>query len=486
MATATPAARPAHAPNGSSRPQNLRTFLDEVRARWPEDFGVVEREVDPRFEVTGLLANLERHGKFPIVEFRHVRGSKLPLVINVFGTYDRCAMAMGQPSVWDAIQSSADREADPIPTHEASAAPVQEVVLTGDQADLSVLPITTHNELDAGAFVCSGATIVKDPDSGLHNLGIYRHQVHGPRELGYFVNPSHHGNYVRVRYEELDRPMPVAIAVGHHPAMLLAAAAQTPRIGGEYEMAGGIMGESVGLVKAVTQDIMVPAEAEVVIEGQIDPRHVRDEGPFGEYPWYYTGLGDRPVITVTGITMRRDATWQDINAAHPEHNCLGMIPKAGSIWRRIKDAVPHATKMNLPMSGCARLHCYISLKKRADGEPKQAAFAAFAAFAAEANLKMVVLVDDDIDVFNEPEVLWAVATRFQADQDLSVIPNALGAHLDPTAFDITRLKRGAMSTKLIVDATKPVPPADFPKRALVPAAVVEKMNPDEYLRLGGH
>jgi 2,5-furandicarboxylate decarboxylase 1 len=459
-------------------PKNLRSFLDEVEARWPDDVGVVTREVDPCFEVTGLLANLERQGRFPVVRFENVKGSRLPLLINLFGTYERCAMAMGQPSVWEAIEDSADREADPVPTHEVSSAPVQEVVLSGDDVDLGVLPITTHNELDAGRFVCSGATIVKDPDTGAHNLGIYRHQVFGPRELGYFVNPSHHGNYVRVRYEELDRPMPVAIAVGPHPAMLLAAAAQTPRIGGEFEMAGGIMGESMGLVRAVSQDLMVPAEAEVIIEGQIEPRHVRDEGPFGEYPWYYTGLGDRPVITVTAITMRKDAIWQDINAAHPEHNCLGMIPMAGSIWRRVRDAVPHVTKMSLPMSGCARLHCYISLRKRADGEPKQAAFAAF---AAEANLKLVVLVDDDIDVFNESEVLWALATRFQGDRDLSVIPNALGAHLDPTAFDITRLKHGAMSTKLILDATKPAPPTEFPKRAVVPPAVVERMDPDEYL-----
>ena len=461
-------------------PKNLRTFLDEVRAAYPNDVRVVDREVDPKWEITGLIAALEKRGEFPVVQYNNVRGSDLPVLISLFGNYERCALAMGQPDVWSAIEASAETEADPIPTHEVTRdqAPVQEVVLTGDDAKLSVLPITTHNEFDAGAFVCSGATIVKDPVTGKHNLGIYRHQVFNDHELGYFVNPSHHGNYVRVHYEELNQRMPVAIAVGHHPAMLLAAAAQTPRIGGELEMAGGLMGESMGLVKAVTQDIMVPAEAEVVIEGYIEPGHKRDEGPFGEYPWYYTGLGDRPVITVTAITMRKDAIWQDINAAHPEHNSLGMIPKAGSIWRRVLDAVPHAQKMIMPMSGCARLHCYISIKKRADGEPKQAAFAAF---AAEANLKMVVIVDDDIDVFNELEVLWAVATRFQADQDLAVIPNALGAHLDPTAFDITRLKHGAMSTKVIIDATKPAPPTDFPKRALVPADVVERMKPEDYL-----
>lgn len=459
-------------------PKNLRTFLEEVRERWPDQLKVVNREVKPEFEVTGLLAALERRQQFPVVQFNHVRGSRLPLLINLFGTYDRVALAMGCSSVWEAIVQQAEREANPVPTYVASEAPVKDIILKGAEADLGVLPITVHNELDAGKFVCSGATIVKDPITGAHNLGIYRHQVFGPHELGYFVNPSHHGNYVRVHYEELGEPMPVAIAIGHHPAMLMAATSQTPGIGGEYELAGALMGEPMGLVAAETQPLMVPAEAEIVIEGHVLPGHRRDEGPFGEYPWYYTGTGERPVISVTAITMRRDAIYQDINAAHPEHNTLGMIPKAGSIWRRVKESVPHAVAMNMPISGCARLHCYISIKKRADGEPKQAAFAAL---AAEANLKMVVIVDDDIDVFNEQEVLWAVATRFQADKDLVVMPNCLGAHLDPSAYDLTRLKHGAMDTKIIIDATKPAPPTPFPPRARVPEEVVARMRPEEYL-----
>lgn len=459
-------------------PKNLRTFLDEVCVRWPDQVKVVNKEVDPTFEITGLLSHLERQRQFPVVQFNRVCGSRLPVLINLFGTYDRVALAMGSPSVWQAIVDQSEFEVNPIAPHESKDAPVKDIVLTGKDADLSVLPITVHNALDAGKFICSGATIVKEPLTGQHNLGIYRHQLQGSQQLGYFVNPSHHGNYVRVHYEELNEPMPVAIAIGHHPAMLMAAGSQTPGIGGEYELAGSLMGESMGLVRAETQDLLVPAEAEIVVEGHILPGHKQDEGPFGEYPWYYTGTGDRPVITVTGITMRKDAIYQDINAAHPEHNTLGMIPKAGSIWRRVKDSVPHAKAMSLPISGCSRLHCYISIKKRADGEPKQAAFAAL---AAEANLKLVVVVDDDIDVFNEEEVLWAVATRFQADTDMIVMPNCLGAHLDPSAYDITRLKHGAMDTKIIMDATKPAPPTSFPVRALVPSEVVDKMKPEEYL-----
>jgi UbiD family decarboxylase len=186
----------------AASPKNLRTFLDEVRVARPEDIREVNREVDPKWEITGLAAALEKRGEFPVLQYNKVKGSELPVLISLFGTYERCALAMGQPDVWSAIQASAETEADPVATHEVSRdqAPVQEVVLTGSDAKLSVLPITTHNELDAGAFVCSGATIVKDPITGNHNLGIYRHQVFSDNELGYFVNPSHHGNYVRVHY----------------------------------------------------------------------------------------------------------------------------------------------------------------------------------------------------------------------------------------------------------------------------------------------
>lgn len=458
-------------------PKNLRTFVEEVAERCPDQVKVVNREVDPRFELTGLIAHLEREKQFPAVQFNRVKGSELPVMINLLATYERIAMSM-DTTVREAIARQAEHEANPIEPYEATEAPVKDVVISGDKVDLGILPITTHNELDAGPYICSGATVIKDPDTGEHNLGIYRHQLQGRDQVGYFVNPSHHGNYVRLRYEERNEPMPVAIVIGHHPAMLLAACSHNPGIGGEYGIAGSLMREPMGLVKCETQDLMVPAEAEIVVEGYIPPGVTQDEGPFGEYPWYYTGTGERPIIKVTAITMREDAMYQDVFAAHPEHNILGMIPKCGSIHRRLKEAVPGFIAVNLPISGCSRLHCYVSIKQRGDGEAKQAAFAAL---IAEANVKLVVVVDDDIDVFNEQEVLWAVATRFEADRDMLVMPNCLGAHLDPSAYDLTRLKHGAMNTKVIIDATKPAPPTPFPQRAMVPEDVLQRMRPDEFL-----
>jgi 2,5-furandicarboxylate decarboxylase 1 len=461
-------------------PKNLRTYLDQVAAHWPDQLQSVSEPVDPKFGVTGLLAALEQRKEFPAVLFTNVKGSKIPNLINLLATDDRIALAMGSSTTRDAIHDQAAREAAPIEPHETTDAPVKEVILTGDQVDLGVLPITTHNELDGGPFICSGATFTRDPDTGAINAGIYRAQVHGPRQLGYFVDPAHHGHYIRAKNEEQGLPTPVAIAIGHHPALLLGAAAQHPGVGGELGLAGGLMGESLGLVKAETQDLLVPAEAEIIIEGYVPPDVRREEGPFGEFPWYYTESGQRPVIEVTAITMRRDAIYQDVNAAHPEHNRMGMIPRAASILRRVRESVPSVKDVFMPLSGTSRLHCYISMTKRVDGEPKQAAYAAM---AADHNLKFIVVVDDDIDVFNETEVLWAVATRFNADRDMLMLPYSLGAWLDPSAYDITRNAHGPLNTKLVLDATRPAPPARFPARAQVPAAVVDGFgDPSGFLR----
>jgi len=222
----------------------------------------------------------------------------------------------------------------------------------------------------------------------------------------------------------------------------------------------------------------VPAQAEIVIEGYVHPGERVQEGTFGEWPGYYNKEGPCPYVRVTAITMRKDAICQDLLNAHPEHTILGAAPRMGSIYRAVKAATPNVTAVNLPWSGGGRSFCYISMKKRAPGEPTQAAFAAM---ATEPNIKHTVIVDDDIDVFNETEVLWAMAMRFQADRDMKVIPNAMGAHLNPSAYGFDRMTIGPMETKVIFDCTKPLPPFTFAARAQVKPDVVERINLADYL-----
>jgi 2,5-furandicarboxylate decarboxylase 1 len=224
----------------------------------------------------------------------------------------------------------------------------------------------------------------------------------------------------------------------------MAAVSKQAGVGSELEIAGAFLGEPLRVVKAETVNLMVPADCEIIIEGIVPAKKRQYEGPFGEWPHYYYKEGEQPYIEVTAITMRKNPIYQCIHSAHFEHNIIGAAPRLGSLLRRIQEVVPSTTGVNMPISGAARSHCYISLKKRAEGEPKQAALGAL---VTDPNIKHVIVVDDDVDVFNETQVLWALAMRFQADRDLVIILNIIGSHLNPTAYGFNRMEKGPMETK---------------------------------------
>ncbi|MBI4481288.1 MAG: UbiD family decarboxylase [Acidobacteria bacterium] len=463
-------------------PQDLRTFIADLKEKFPDDYIEVEKEIDPKYQIIGLVEKLERYNRFPVLLCKNVKGHKIPVITNLAASNERLALSIGT-DVRHMVEHFARRSEQSFPLKyvDPGKAPVKEVIWKGDDVDLNKLPLTVHNEMDAGPYISAGVALCKDPETGAVNGGIYRHQRQGRDQLGWFVNPANHANYVRVAYEAMNKPMEVAVVIGHHPALQLAGIAKLRGIGGELEAMGGLMGEPLEVVKCETLDLPVPARAEIVVEGKIYPGQRREEGPFGEWPRYYTGTGPRPFIKVTAITMRKDAIFQDTAAAHAEHNIVGALPRMGSLYKRIKEVVPSMVNVNLPLSGGGRVFCYISIKKNVDGEPKQAALMAL---AVDPSIRHVIMVDDDIDVFNERDVLWALSTRFQADRDLSMIPYALGSHLNPTAYDITRSGKGVMETKLIFDATKPAAPTPFPAQTRVPPDVVESLNLDEFITDG--
>ena len=466
-------------------PQDLRTYIADLTEKFPEQLKVVEETVNPEFEATAIVEKMRndpRFPGFPAVLFKHVAGSEMPLLLNLHATYQRLALAIGA-DLHSLVPSYAEKEGNPIPPTVVSSdqAPVHEVVLEGDEIDLTtLLPLLLHNELDAGKYVTSAAAICRDPESGKQNVGIYRHQLQGPRQLGFMTNPAHDASYILRQLREAGKPMEVALAIGHHPGVLMGAVSHLAGIGGEFEVSGGLMGESLELVKGRTVDLLVPARAEIVIEGIVDtdPAKMQNEGPFGEYPRYYTGQGPMPYLQVRTVTMRRDPIYVDVFNANDEHSCLGGLPRMGSIHRRVREVMPTVKAINLPISGLARNHLYMSMKKRVEGEPK---VAACAALTVDTLLKHIFVVDDDIDVFDEAQVLWCLATRFQADRDLTVMPNFLGGHLNPVTYGYHREEKGPMETKLIFDCTMPAPPVKFPPRCKVPDAAVAAARPDEVL-----
>lgn len=464
--------------------QDLRTYLDTLTKANPNAIKVVEDEVDPEFEATAIvhkILNDPDYPGYPAVLFKNIKGSPVPNLLNLHGTYDRVALSIGS-DVQGMVPEYAKREGSPIPTTlvDSANAPVHEVVWTGDQIDITKLPFLVHQELDAGKYITSAATISRDPDSGRLNAGIFRHQIQGPRQVGFMTNPAHHTSYILRANREAKRPMEVALVIGHHPAMLMAAVSKLPGIGGELEVMGGLLGESVEVVKCKTVDLEVPAHAEIVIEGIVDtdPEKVQNEGPFGEYPLYYTRLGPMPWVQITAVTMRTKPIYVDVFNAHREHLVLGALPRMGSIYRRVREAMPTVTAVNLPLMGI-RSTLFIQMKKRVEGEPK---IAACAAFAVDPILKHIYIVDDDIDVFDNDQVLWAMTTRFQADRDLIIMPNFLGGHLNPVTYGWHREEKGPQETKLIIDCTRPAPPVTFPPACRVPPDVVAAVQPKQVLK----
>lgn len=465
-------------------PKDLRTYLDTLLKHHPEQLKIVEDEVDPEFEATAIVDKIERDERypgFPAVLFKNIKGSDVPLLLNLHGTYPRVALSIDS-DVQNMVTEYGKREGSPIPPKEVPSeqAPVHEVVWTGDDIDITRLPFLVHQELDAGKYITSAATLAKDPESGRTNAGIFRHQIQGPKQVGFMTNPAHHTSYILRANRDAGKPLEVALVIGHHPAMLMSAVSKLPGIGGELDVMGGLLGEPVEVVKAKTVDLHVPARAEIVIEGVVDtdPEAVQNEGPFGEYPLYYTRIGPMPWVKITAVTMRRDPIYVDVFNAHREHLVLGALPRMGSMYRRVREAMPTVTAINLPLAGI-RSMAFISMKKKVEGEPK---IAACAAFAVDPILKHVFVVDDDVDVFNEDEVLWAFTTRFQADRDLTVMPNFLGGHLNPVTYSWHREEKGPMETKMIFDCTMPAAPVQFPQRCRIPPEVSERVQPDQVLK----
>ena len=465
--------------------KNLHQFLQQLENQLPDDLIRVKRAVDPaHYDVTALLQHLEDMKKFPVLLFEeplNLKGnpSAFPLLSNVFATRRRCALSLGMNPVEGRLPLSleyARREENLIApvTVSNKEAPVREVVKRGQDADLYEFPVVRHHAMDPAPYI-DMTPIMKDPESGFYNGAFLRNMVKGPRKLGIHMSPRHNWQIHR-KNQEKKRPTPVAIVVSHHPAFYLGALNVSPFGVDDYSRIGAIMGEPLRLTASETwgDDFLIPADAEVVIEGHVLPDVAEVEAPFGEFTGYYGPQRVRPVIEVTAITHKRNAVFQHIFVGHRDNWVLGGLPKEGSLFNLIRGIVPTVQAVHFPISGCCRFNCYISIDKKIDGETKQAALAALAGCDF---VKHVVVVDKDIDVYNEEQVIWAMATRVQADQDIDIIKNAKGNTLDPSQTD------DIMTAKMIIDATVPVQKpfaarVQVPKEALIETRLENFISPE--------
>src|SRR5881409_1837365 len=311
-----------------------------------------------------------------------------------------------------------ERQNKPIAPVEVSEGPVHEVVKTGDDVDLTEVPMLTHYDVNAAPYITAGVVVAADPDTGVRNTSYNRLMMAGKRELRIFMAIGRHLWTLHNKFERRDQPLPIAIVIGVHPLFSLDAQALTPADEDEYAVIGGMMNEPLRLVKAKTVPILVPADAEMIIEGKMLPHVRRTEGPFGEFTGHAVPQDERQVIEVTAITHRKNYIFQDIHAGYTEHKLMGAVPREAALLKAVRQSVPTVKSVCMPVSGNCRFHAYISIAKRTPGQAKNAICAAF---ASDMLLKHVVIVDEDIDVYDEERVLWAISNRFQADRDLVVI-----------------------------------------------------------------
>jgi 2,5-furandicarboxylate decarboxylase 1 len=466
--------------------KDLRTFLDQVRKLGPEFYVEVNRKLSPELEVQVIQQKLAKDGRFPVIYCPEIEGSKLPLVTDLVGSHEMVGLAFGI----DPKEVAADKdkiffeyrrrggEGKPVKTVSSSSAPVKEVVLKGKDIDLGLLPIPKHAPLNSGRYISVGQMVCRDPSTGIYNSGIYRHEVKGKDKLGAKVNPVKHAAYAWRQYGDLSKPMEVVIFIGHHPATALGSCWNGGMDDDELEIMGGYLGEPLEVTQGETVDLPVPAHAEIAIEGIIDTSREYTDGPFSEWAGYYGEKKDCYLIQVTAITMRHDAIYHDLDPSHWEHNLLGTLGIQSTAYDAVKKVVPSVKSVYLPPSGGGFITCYISIKKRVPGEAKRAGWAAVNSYLST---HIAIVVDEDIDVYNEEEVLWAVATRCCPDIDIDIIPRTVGGPLVPTSYDETRLKRGRMASKMVIDATMPVE-LPFPTRIRPPEDLWERIKLSEYLK----
>lgn len=334
---------------------------------------------------------------------------------------------------------------NPIPWREIQKAPCQEIII-GENIDInSILPIPTHNEHDSGAYITAGLVIARNPQSGEQNVSINRLQINGPDTLRILILPRDLNKFFEMA-EDRDQYLPVAISIGSDPMSLLASQAILPLNTDELGVAGGLLKNPLDVVKCTTNDVRVPASSEIIIEGRLLPKVRESEGPFGEFPQYYGAAGKRQVIKIDAITHREDPIYHTIVPAAMEHLLLGAIPREASILTALQRQFSNVIDVHLSRGGVCRYHLAVKVKKRLEGEQKNIIFGAF---ASHADIKLVTVVDEDVDVHDSTSVEWAIATRFQASSDTIIVGGALGSKLDPSGRD-------GLVDKMGLDATKPL------------------------------
>lgn len=418
--------------------QSFRGFLANL-----EQGGEVQRtsrEVDPRFELASVLM-LRDHG--PVQIFEKVVGYGMPVVAHVLNSRMRFADALGvtRADLDERLQRALQ---DPVPPVLVRDAPAQECVHDAPIEVGALLPVPHWFERERAPYITAGVIVAKDPETGRRNVSIARLRLEGGARLMAGIAPNHHLAILAGKARARGRKLEIAVAIGNAPAVLLGSQMYVGLGEDEIDIAGGLLGEPIELVKCRTIDVEVPAHAEIVLEALLDAGDEIDEGPVSEFHGFYVDYGNGVAAEVRCITHREQPLFQAILPGYSAEHCLlGGVAIGATLTRDLRRVIPAVRRVFITDGGMGRMHAVISMHRPRVGEGKRAIILAM----GQVNLlKQVIVVEDDVDLEDARMVEWSLAARFRGEQDLVVLPDMRADRCDPVAQDQLITKIGMVAT----------------------------------------
>jgi phenylphosphate carboxylase beta subunit len=435
---------------------DLRDFIKKCEGEG--ELKRIKVEVDWNLEMSHI-AKLNEENRGPALLFEKVKGYPDQALSSACSTTSRLALIMGMPkntSLVELMREWVKRTVNKIPPKWVASGPCKENVLKGDKINLLKFPVPKSFPRDGGRFFGTTAyTISKDPESGWVNMGVYRLQMLDEKNLGTQFIKGKHADIMLQKYKSLKKPMPVVVAVGGDPLMFLLGAARLPAFESEYEFGGAIRGEAIEVVKGETVDLPIPANAEIVVEGEVDPEATRPEGPLGEYTGYYSGIGTTPrnFIKINCITHRNNPIFwfTTVGRAVTDTHMTMALSYGATLWQELEAMrIPGIRAVYCPPEGAGRFIAIISVKQMYPGHVNQVGTAAISTEMGAYGLKTVIVVDEDIDPWDLPRVLWALSFRFQPSR-AQIINRGRSTPLDPSL----PVDQRDITSRIIMDATIP-------------------------------
>lgn len=413
----------------------MKDFFNEINKK----YNLIEID-DELSSVLEANLTLRKHPKDTVL-LKNIKGYDIPVIAGICNTREKIATAL-DCEVNEITQKIIDGINNPIKIKN-----IEKIKDNGNyntqKADLSKIPVLTHYKRDAGAYITSGVITAKDPETGISNSSIHRMLILDNERIAVRLVPRHLYTYHK-KAEEMGKDLDIVIAIGMNPATLLATTTSVPISVDELEVANNFHKGEMKLLECEESDLLVP-ESDILIEGKLLANVRESEGPFVDLTDTYDSVRQEPVIKVSKMHIKEGAMYHAILPAGFEHKLLQGLPQEPRIYKSVENTIPTVQNVVLTEGGCCWLHAVVSIKKQTEGDGKNVMMAAL---SAHPSLKHVVVVDEDVDIFDAEDVEYAIATRVKGDDDIIIIPKARGSSLDPVSSP------DGSTTKVGVDATK--------------------------------